>query len=159
MRDIFKLNENNTTKAREMLAGLTTFLAMAYILAVNPDILSASGMPKGGVFFATAIASFVGTAFMAFFANYPFALAPGMGLNAYFAYTVVLGMGYSWQFALLAVFVEQRGEHINGFLGTDDAQLVTVLNVHHLVADIVGSLHQIHQRMAAVTAFRELNQP
>ncbi len=79
---------------------------MAYILAVNPGILSAAGMPKGGVFFATAIASFVGTALMAMFANYPFALAPGMGLNAYFAYTVVLGMGYSWQFALLAVFVE-----------------------------------------------------
>ena len=106
MKDLFKLQENNTTKGREMLAGLTTFLAMAYILAVNPGILGAAGMPKGGVFFATAIASFVGTALMAFFANYPFALAPGMGLNAYFAYTVVLGMGYSWQFALLAVFVE-----------------------------------------------------
>ena len=106
MKDLFKLQENDTTKGREMLAGLTTFLAMAYILAVNPGILGAAGMPKGGVFFATAIASFIGTALMALFANYPFALAPGMGLNAYFAYTVVLGMGYSWQFALLAVFVE-----------------------------------------------------
>ncbi|MBR4674870.1 MAG: NCS2 family permease [Victivallales bacterium] len=106
MKDFFKLKENNTNFNRELLAGLTTFLAMAYILAVNPNILSAAGMPAGGVFFATAIASFVGTCLMAFFSNYPFALAPGMGLNAYFAYTVVLGMGYSWQFALLAVFVE-----------------------------------------------------
>ena len=106
MADTFKLKENNTTRGREMLAGLTTFLAMAYILAVNPNILSAAGMPRGGVFVATALASFIGTCLMAFFANYPFALAPGMGLNAYFAYTVVLGMGYSWQYALLAVFVE-----------------------------------------------------
>ena len=106
MTDLFKLEENKTTRNREMLAGLTTFLAMAYILAVNPSILSAAGMPSGGIFFATAIASFVGTALMALFSNYPFALAPGMGLNAYFAYTVVLGMGYSWEFALLAVFVE-----------------------------------------------------
>ena len=106
MKDFFKLKANNTTMAREMLAGVTTFLAMAYILAVNPSILSASGMPSGGIFIATALASFVGTCFMAFFANYPFALAPGMGLNAYFAFTVVLGMGYSWQIALMAVFVE-----------------------------------------------------
>lgn len=106
MSDFFKLQENKTTVGREMLAGVTTFLAMAYILAVNPNILGATGMPAGGVFVATAIASFVGTCFMAFFANYPFALAPGMGLNAYFAYTVVLGMGYSWQIALLAVFIE-----------------------------------------------------
>ena len=106
MKDIFKLKENDTNLNRELLAGLATFLAMAYILAVNPNILSAAGMPSGGVFFATALASFVGTCLMAFLSNYPFALAPGMGLNAYFAYTVVLGMSYSWQFALLAVFVE-----------------------------------------------------
>ncbi len=106
MKDFFKLKENDTNVNRELLAGLTTFLAMAYILAVNPNILKEAGMPAGGVFFATALASFVGTCLMAFFSNYPFALAPGMGLNAYFAYTVVLGMGYSWQFALLAVFVE-----------------------------------------------------
>ena len=106
MRDFFALKENHTNPTTEILAGVTTFLAMAYILAVNPDILSATGMPKGGVFFATAIAGFLGTSLMAFFANYPFALAPGMGLNAYFAYTVVLKMGYSWQFALLAVFTE-----------------------------------------------------
>ena len=81
-------------------------MTMAYILAVNPSILSEAGMDQGAVFTATAVASFLGTLFMAFFANYPFALAPGMGLNAYFAYTVVLGMGYSWQTALTAVFCE-----------------------------------------------------
>lgn len=102
----FHLTENKTTVRQEILAGLTTFLSMSYILAVNPNILSACGMPAGGVLIATALAAFVGTMFMAIFSNYPFALAPGMGLNAYFAFTVVLGMGYSWQFALLAVFVE-----------------------------------------------------
>ena len=102
----FKLSDNNTTIHNEMLAGLMTFMAMAYILAVNPDILSASGMPKGGVFIATIIAAAVGSALMGFVANYPFALAPGLGINAFFSYTVVLSMGYSWQFALLAVFVE-----------------------------------------------------
>ena len=79
---------------------------MAYILAVNPSILSAAGMDSGAVFTATALAAFVGTLLMAVLANYPFALAPGMGLNAYFAYTVVIGMGYSWQYALTAVFAE-----------------------------------------------------
>ena len=103
---VFKLKRNRTSVRTELLAGLTTFMTMAYILAVNPDILSAAGMPKGGVFMATALAAVVGTLFMAFMSNYPFVLAPGMGLNAYFAFTVCLGMGYSWQFALLAVFVE-----------------------------------------------------
>lgn len=102
----FKLKENNTTVKTEVMAGITTFMTMAYILAVNPNILSATGMDANAVLIATALASFVGTICMALFANYPFALAPGMGLNAYFAYTVVLGMGYSWQIALLAVFVE-----------------------------------------------------
>ena len=88
------------------MAGITTFMTMAYILAVNPSILSASGMDANAVLIATSLASFVGTALMALLANYPFALAPGMGLNAYFAYTVVLTMGYSWQLALMAVFVE-----------------------------------------------------
>ena len=106
MKDLFKLEENKTSASKEILAGLTTFLAMAYILAVNPTVLSITGMPAGGVFIATALAGFIGTVFMAMFANYPFVLAPGMGLNAYFAYTVVLGMGYSWQYALLAVFAE-----------------------------------------------------
>jgi AGZA family xanthine/uracil permease-like MFS transporter len=102
----FKLKENNTNVKTEVIAGITTFMTMAYILAVNPNILSATGMDANAVLIATALASFVGTICMALFSNYPFALAPGMGLNAYFAYTVVLGMGYSWQIALLAVFVE-----------------------------------------------------
>ena len=102
----FKLSENGTDVKTEILAGITTFMTMAYILAVNPSILAATGMDQGAVFTATALASLIGTALMALFANYPFALAPGMGLNAYFAYTVVLGMGYSWQMALTAVFVE-----------------------------------------------------
>ncbi|MCI9236854.1 MAG: NCS2 family permease [Dorea sp.] len=106
LEKLFKLSENGTDIKTEILAGVTTFMTMAYILAVNPSILSAAGMDQGGVFTATALASLLGTLFMAFFANYPFALAPGMGLNAYFAYTVVLGMGYEWQVALTAVFVE-----------------------------------------------------
>lgn len=106
LEKLFKLRENNTTAKTEILAGVTTFMTMAYILAVNPSILSAAGMDHGAVFTATVLASFLGTACMALFANYPFALAPGMGLNAYFAYTIVLGMGYPWQSALAAVFVE-----------------------------------------------------
>ena len=106
MERIFHLKENGTTVKTEILAGLTTFMTMAYILAVNPNILSSTGMDHGAVFTATALAAFLGTLLMALFANYPFALAPGMGLNAYFAYTVVLGYGYSWQAALTAVFAE-----------------------------------------------------
>lgn len=103
---IFHLKENHTDVKTEIMAGITSFMTMAYILAVNPNILSAAGMDHGAVFTATAVASFIGCLCMALFANYPFALAPGMGLNAYFAYTVVLGMGYSWQVGLAAVFVE-----------------------------------------------------
>ena len=106
MEKFFKLKENGTDVKTEIIAGITTFMTMAYILAVNPDILSYAEMDRGAVFTATAIASFLGTALMALFANYPFALAPGMGLNAYFTYSVVLGKGYSWQTALTAVFVE-----------------------------------------------------
>jgi len=106
LEKLFKLKEHNTTVKTEIIGGITTFMTMAYILAVNPQILSASGMDSQAILMATAIASFIGTMFMALVANYPFALAPGLGLNAYFAYTVVLGMGYSWQLALLAVFVE-----------------------------------------------------
>lgn len=102
----FKLKENGTNVKTEIIAGITSFMTMAYILAVNPSIMSAAGMDHGAVFTATALAAFIGTLAMALFANYPFALAPGMGLNAYFAYTVVLGMGYSWQYALAAVFAE-----------------------------------------------------
>lgn len=96
---IFHLKENNTNVKTEILAGVTTFMTMAYILAVNPNILAEAGMDHGAVFTATALAAFIGTLCMAIFANYPFALAPGMGLNAYFAYTVVLQMGYSWKVA------------------------------------------------------------
>jgi AGZA family xanthine/uracil permease-like MFS transporter len=106
LEKMFKLKENKTTVKTEILAGVTTFMTMAYILAVNPNVLSATGMDRGAIFTATVLASFLGTVCMALFANYPFALAPGMGLNAYFAYTVVLGMGYPWQSALAAVFVE-----------------------------------------------------
>lgn len=106
LEKIFKLSANKTDTKTEVLAGITTFMTMAYILAVNPNILSATGMDSGAVFTATALATFLGTLLMAIFANYPFALAPGMGLNAYFAYTVVIGMGYSWQYALTAVFAE-----------------------------------------------------
>lgn len=106
LETIFHLKENKTDVKTEIRAGITTFMTMAYILAVNPSILAATGMDQGAVFTATAIAAFIGTICMALFANYPFALAPGMGLNAYMAYTVVLGMGYSWQVALAAVFVE-----------------------------------------------------
>lgn len=106
LEQFFKLKENRTDVKTEVMAGITTFMTMAYILAVNPNILSAAGMDANAVLIATALASFVGTALMALLANYPFALAPGMGLNAYFAFTVVLGKGYSWQIALLAVFVE-----------------------------------------------------
>lgn len=106
MEKFFKLKERKTTVKTEVMAGITTFLTMAYILAVNPGILSDAGMDFSKVFAATAIASAIATLMMALLANLPFALAPGMGLNAFLAYTVVLGMGYSWQFALTAVFVE-----------------------------------------------------
>ncbi|MGN1315128.1 MAG: NCS2 family permease [Lachnospiraceae bacterium] len=106
LEKFFHLKENKTDVRTEVMAGITTFMTMAYILAVNPSILSVTGMDANAILIATALASFIGTICMAVFSNYPFALAPGMGLNAYFAYTVVLGMGYSWQIALLAVFVE-----------------------------------------------------
>jgi adenine/guanine/hypoxanthine permease len=114
MEKLFKLQQNGTTFQREIIAGLTTFLTMAYILAVNPGILSGRfanaelfvGMPWGGIFTATALAAAIATIVMAFTANLPVALAPGMGLNAFFVYTVVLHMGYTWQIALAAVFLE-----------------------------------------------------
>ncbi|MCC8027982.1 MAG: NCS2 family permease [Clostridium sp.] len=106
LEKVFHLSENKTDVKTEVIAGITTFMTMAYILAVNPNILSETGMDRGAVFTATALASLVATLLMAAFANYPFVLAPGMGLNAYFAYTVVLQMGYTWQMALAAVFVE-----------------------------------------------------
>ena len=106
MEKFFKLKEHNTTVKTEIAAGITTFMTMAYILAVNPSILGEAGMNPNAVLIATCIASFIGTMLMAFLANLPFALSAGMGLNAYLAYTVVQGMGISWQLALFAVFVE-----------------------------------------------------
>ena len=113
----------------EIVAGITTFLTMAYILAVNPDIFSAlegMGMPKGAVFTATALAAIVGTLVMCFYAKKPFALAPGLGLNAFFVYTVCLTMGYSWQFALTAVFIE-------GLIFI----ILTVTNVREAIIDAI----------------------
>lgn len=103
---VFKLSAHKTDVKTEVMAGITTFMTMAYILAVNPSILSSTGMDSTAVLLATALASFLGTACMALMANLPFALSAGMGLNAYMAYTVVAGYGYSWQVALLAVFIE-----------------------------------------------------
>ena len=104
LEKLFHLKENNTNVKTEVVGGITTFMTMAYILAVNPTILSAAGMDKNAILMSTAIAAFIGTLVMALYANYPFALAPGLGLNAYFAYTVCGEMGYSWQIALFAVF-------------------------------------------------------
>lgn len=106
LEKVFKLRENHTNVKTEIMAGITTFMTMAYILAVNPSVLSAAGMDPNAILIATSLSAFIGTALMALLANYPFALAPGMGLNAYFAYTVVLKMGYTWQMALMAVFAE-----------------------------------------------------
>ncbi|MGP6490073.1 NCS2 family permease [Duffyella gerundensis] len=105
LEKLFQLKAHNTTVRTELLAGVTTFLAMAYILFVNPSILSATGMDKGAVFVATCLAAAIGSLLMGLIANYPIALAPGMGLNAFFTYTVVLHMGYTWQVALGAVFI------------------------------------------------------
>lgn len=106
LEKLFHLKEHGTDVRTEVIAGITTFMTMAYILAVNPNILAEAGMDRGAVFTATALAAFIATCLMAMWSNYPFVLAPGMGLNAYFAYTVVIGMGYTWKMALAAVFVE-----------------------------------------------------
>lgn len=106
LQKIFGFNPQTMTVKKEIIAGITTFLTMAYILAVNPSILADAGMDKGAVFTTTIISAIVGTAVMAIYAKLPYVLAPGMGLNAFFAYTIVLTMGYTWQFALTAVFLE-----------------------------------------------------
>ncbi|MBC8631829.1 NCS2 family permease [[Eubacterium] tenue] len=123
---VFKLSEHNTTVKTEIIAGITTFMTMAYILVVNPSVLGDAGMNKDAVFAATAIAAFIGSSVMGVLANYPIALAPGMGLNAFFAYTVVLQMGYSWQFALCAVLIE-------GLIFI----LLTVTNVREKIIDCI----------------------
>jgi len=122
----FKLRENKTSVKTEILAGITTFMTMAYILAVNPDILSATGMDKSAVFTATALSAFIATLVMALVARLPFALAPGMGLNAFFAFTVVLTMGHSWEFALTAVFLE-------GIIFL----VLTLLNIRELIVNAI----------------------
>lgn len=106
LQKVFKLEEHNTDTKTEVMAGITTFMTMAYILVVNPSILSQTGMDQGAVFVATALSAAIATFFMGIMANYPIALAPGMGLNVFFANTIVLQMEYSWQFALMAVFIE-----------------------------------------------------
>ena len=126
LEKFFKLKENKTSTKTEILAGITTFMTMAYILAVNPDILSATGMDKNALFTATALSALIATLVMALVAKLPFALAPGMGLNAFFAFSVVLGMGYSWQFALTAVFLE-------GILFL----LLTAFNVRELIVNAI----------------------
>ena len=105
MEKFFQLKANGTTAGREVVAGLTTFFAMAYIIAVNPTLLSQSGMEWGAVFLATIIASVIGTLVMGLVANVPYALAPGMGLNAFFVYTVCFTLGFTWQQALSMVFI------------------------------------------------------
>ncbi len=131
----FKLKENNTTIKTEVVAGITTFMTMAYILIVNPSILSAAGMDQGAVFTATAVSAIVATLLMGLYAKLPFAQAPGMGLNAYFAFTVVLGMGYSFEFALTAVLLE-------GLIFI----ALTVFNVREAIVDAIP--HGIKQAIA-----------
>lgn len=124
----FGLTENKTNVKTEIVAGITTFMTMAYILIVNPSILSATGMDSGAVFTATALSAVVATLIMGLYAKLPFAQAPGMGLNAFFAYTVVIGMGYSFEFALTAVFLE-------GIIFI----LLTLFNVREAIVDSIPS--------------------
>ncbi|WP_069650299.1 NCS2 family permease [Caloranaerobacter ferrireducens] len=139
MDKFFKLTENNTNIRTEITAGITTFMTMAYILIVNPLTLSATGMDFGALFTATALSAIAATLVMALYANYPFALAPGMGLNAFFAYTVVLGMGYSWKFALTAVFLEGIIFIILTFLNIREAIINCIpLNIKHAVSVGIG---------------------
>lgn len=126
LEKLFGMSTKNTSVKTEVLAGITTFMTMAYILAVNPGILSVTGMDKEALFTATALSAIIGTLVMAFYAKLPFALAPGMGLNAFFAFTVVLTMGYSWEFALTAVFIE-------GIIFL----LLTLFNIRELIVNAI----------------------
>ena len=136
---IFHLKENHTDVKTEVMAGITTFMTMAYILAVNPNILSASGMDRGSVFTATALSAFIATCLMALLSNYPFVLAPGMGLNAYFTYTVVLGMGYTWQQALAAVFAEGIIFILLSLTNVREAIFNSIpMNLKHAVSVVIG---------------------
>ena len=124
LEKLFKLKENNTNIRTEFLAGIITFLTMSYILAVNPQILGETGMDKGALFTTTALAAIAGTIFMAFIANVPIAQAPGMGLNNFFAFSVVIAMGHTWQFALTGVL-------LSGFC----FMLLTIFNIRKIIVD------------------------
>lgn len=135
----FKLSVHKTNAKTEVIAGITTFMTMAYILIVNPLILSDAGMDFGAVFTATALSAAIATFMMAFLANLPFALAPGMGLNAFFAYTVVLGMGYSWEFALTAVLIEGILFILLSFFNVREAIIDSIpMNLKHAVSVGIG---------------------
>lgn len=135
----FKLAENKTSVRTEVTAGITTFVTMAYILAVNPIILGETGMDKGAVFTATVISSIVATLIMAFYANYPFVLSSGMGLNAFFAYSVVIGLGHSWEFALTAVFIEGIIFILLSFINVREAIVDSIpINLKHAVTVGIG---------------------
>ena len=139
MEKLFGLKAHGTNARTELLAGITTFLTMAYILAVNPGILGDAGMDRSAIFTATALAAAIATIAMAFFANLPVALAPGMGLNAFFTYTVVLGMGYSWQTALTAVFLEGIVFILLSLVNVREAIVASVpLNLKKAVAVGIG---------------------
>jgi AGZA family xanthine/uracil permease-like MFS transporter len=179
MERVFKLKEQDTDVRTELLAGLTTFLTMAYIIFVNPSILGDAGMPKDAVFVATCLAAAVGSMVMGLYANYPIALAPGMGLNAYFAYGVVKGMGYTWEAALGAVFISGclfllvsitrlRAMIVNGiphsirsaitagiglFLGIIALKNAGIVAAHPATFVTLGDLHKTPVILAAVGFF------
>jgi len=139
LEKIFRLKQNGTDTRTEVIAGITTFMTMAYILAVNPLILSNAGMDRDAVFTATAISSFIAIAVMALYANLPIALAPGMGLNAFFAYTVVMQMGYSWEMALTAVFIEGIIFILLTFFKVREAIINSIpMNLKHAISVGIG---------------------
>ncbi len=139
LEKFFKLKENGTTVRTELIAGITTFMTMAYILAVNPSILSATGMDKDALFTATALSAIIATLVMALYAKMPFALAPGMGLNAFFAFSVVIGMGYSWEFALTAVFLEGIIFLVLTFFNVREAIIDSIpINIKHAISVGIG---------------------
>ena len=169
MEKMFRLEEHGTTVRRELVAGITTFLTMAYILAVNPNMLGQTGMSAASVFTATALASAIATLVMAFSANLPVALAPGMGLNAFFTYTVVMGMGYSWQLALTAVFLEGIVFIILSFFKVREAIIDAIpANLKKAIAVGIGLFITIigladagivSSKMGTIIAFGEIKGP
>jgi AGZA family xanthine/uracil permease-like MFS transporter len=139
LEKLFHLSENKTNVKTEIIAGITTFMTMAYILAVNPSILSQTGMPKEAVFAATALASFIGTVIMAFVANYPFGMAPGMGLNAFFTFTICITLKFPWQVALAASFIEGIIFLLLNFLNVRQAIIDSVpTSLKHAISISIG---------------------